>query len=638
MSLRHALLRTVAAAALATGVVLGSASAGLAADGSIAHVETTDDGVQILVSVPVGSDVDLDGVSVTIADQSVEATAVPASSSDAVRRTAILAIDTSNSMSGDRIDAARQAALTFLDSVPADVYIGVVSFAGDVRTEQVPTLDRDSVRAVVEGLTLSRDTRLYDGILSAIDLAGSDGQRKLVVLSDGADTSDTPVSSVIDRIKASGVLVDVIALESGEQNGALDRLAAAGDGDVIAADSAALGETFAAEADALDRQVLVTAAVPDDLISTDATVRVTLPDPGGAIVAQAFTTVTDTVAGGSNVDDQVVVDDGWAAPDWVMYVGVGALAVGLVVLLMSLVPRAAAPMSPADRVATYTAGTTGRSEAAGARIDADQALTQAKDAAANVLRRNKGLEVRIAARLDGSGSDLKPAEWLLIHAGVFLLSGLVGLLAGAGSLPVGLLFLVLGAVGPWLYLGLRRSRRRKKFNSLLPDTLQLMSGALSAGLSLAQSVDTIVKEGAEPVSSEFRRVLVETRLGVSVEEALEGVAERFESKDFAWVVMAIKIQRQVGGNLAELLDTVAATMREREYMRRQVASLSAEGRLSAYVLGGLPPLFLIYLTLTQGDYVAPLFDDVRGLVMLIGAGVWLSIGAFWMSRLVKVEV
>jgi tight adherence protein B len=133
-------------------------------------------------------------------------------------------------------------------------------------------------------------------------------------------------------------------------------------------------------------------------------------------------------------------------------------------------------------------------------------------------------------------------------------------------------------------------------------------------------------------------VLVETRLGVSLEDSLEDVAERFESKDFSWVVMAIKIQRQVGGNLAELLDTVAATMREREYMRRQVAALAAEGKLSAWVLGGLPPLFLLYLLFTNRDYVIVLFTDPLGWLMLGGAGLLLAVGVFWMSRLVKVEV
>ena len=135
-----------------------------------------------------------------------------------------------------------------------------------------------------------------------------------------------------------------------------------------------------------------------------------------------------------------------------------------------------------------------------------------------------------------------------------------------------------------------------------------MSGSLSAGLSLAQSIDTIVREGNEPIASEFRRVVVESRLGVTLEDSLEGVAQRMQSKDFEWVVMAIRIQRQVGGNLAELLLTVAATLREREYLRRHVKALSAEGRLSAYILGGLPPVFLIYLTPVQAGLRAPALD------------------------------
>jgi tight adherence protein B len=144
--------------------------------------------------------------------------------------------------------------------------------------------------------------------------------------------------------------------------------------------------------------------------------------------------------------------------------------------------------------------------------------------------------------------------------------------------------------------------------------------------------------GSEPITSEFKRVLVETRLGLSLETAMQGVADRFQSEDFAWVVMAINIQRQVGGNLAELLDTVANTMREREYIRRQVAALAAEGKLSAMVLGGLPPAFLLYLLLANPDYVMVLFTRPLGIAMLIGGVVILGIGMFWMNRIVKVEV
>jgi tight adherence protein B len=268
----------------------------------------------------------------------------------------------------------------------------------------------------------------------------------------------------------------------------------------------------------------------------------------------------------------------------------------------------------------------------------DSALQSAKTAAANVLKRNQGLESKIAARLEGAGSKWRPAEWLLFHAGFFLLVSLVGLLLGKGDLIIGIVFILVGAIGPWFYLGFRRKRRRKKFEAALPDTLQLMSGSLAAGLSLAQSVDTIVREGTEPISSEFRKVLVETRLGLSLETALQGVADRFQSKDFEWVVMAINIQRQVGGNLAELLNTVAATMREREYIRRQVAALAAEGKLSAMVLGGLPPAFLLYLVLANRSYVMVLFTRPMGIAMLLGGAMILSVGIFWMSRIVKVEV
>ena len=170
----------------------------------------------------------------------------------------------------------------------------------------------------------------------------------------------------------------------------------------------------------------------------------------------------------------------------------------------------------------------------------------------------------------------------------------------------------------------------------LADTLQLMSGSLSAGLSLAQSIDTIVREGSEPIPSEFRRVVIETRLGVTLEDSLEGVAERMESRDFGWVVMAIRIQRKVGGNLAELLLTVAATLREREYLRRHVAALSAEGRLSGYVLGGLPPLF--FSTCWPSRTTSSRCTPPHRWILMLGMVCAARVGAFWMSKVAKVDV
>ncbi len=139
-----------------------------------------------------------------------------------------------------------------------------------------------------------------------------------------------------------------------------------------------------------------------------------------------------------------------------------------------------------------------------------------------------------------------------------------------------------------------------------------MAGGLQAGLSLPQAVDSVVREGNEPMAGELRRALVEQRLGVDITDALEGVGQRMDSEDFGWIVMAIRIQREVGGNLAEILHTVADTLREREYLRRQVRALSAEGRLSGYILAGLPPLIFVYMMFANREYVErAVHDDAR---------------------------
>ena len=321
-------------------------------------------------------------------------------------------------------------------------------------------------------------------------------------------------------------------------------------------------------------------------------------------------------------------------PSWALYAGLGAIGLGLLGILAMAIPRPR-EFGAEEAVQMYTSGRIGTGTHAPVQSDN---LATAKSAAAQLLRRNKSVEMRINARLEGAGTQLNASEWLLIHLGITLVAGFLGTVIGGGRLLIGVIFLFAGVVLPWMWLGLKRSRRRKNFGKALPDALQLMAGSLTAGLSLAQSLDTIVNEGSEPLASEFRRVLVETRLGVSLETALEGVAERFDSKDFAWVVMAINIQRRVGGNLAELLETVAGTIREREYMRRQVAALAAEGKLSAFVLGGLPPIFFIYLLFTRYDYIATLFREPLGWLMLGGSVVILAVGAFWMSRIIKVEV
>ncbi|SFC06219.1 tight adherence protein B [Nocardioides terrae] len=624
-------MRLVLAATAALGVLALAQPAAHAAgsDSAITHIQHTKAGFKLLVSVPADADVSLDDVSVTVDGTRAEATAAVARSGD-VRRTEMLVIDTSNSMKGAKFQAAKAAALQFLDAVPEDVYVGIVTFDEQVTTDLQPTQDRSAAAAVIDGLKLSGGTHLYDGVVTAVHDAGKAGQQSLLVLSDGADASKTPLDTATSAISKAKALVDVVAVDQDADSAALAALADAGKGQVLSADPGALAATFASEALALARQVVVNAEVPATFTGTDATVQVDF----GAVSASAFGRVR--AAGPPQV---AATAAGFVLPDWGMYAGTAALGIGIAFLLILIIPKPAGPMTAEQRITSYTVGTSrGARRRGGANADSDDLLDSAKTAAAGILKRNADFEAKIAARLDAAGSELKPAEWLLLHSGIAVVVTLLGLLLGGGSLVLGFVFLGVGILVPWMYLGVARNRRRKAFGKALPDTLQLISGSLAAGLSLAQSLDTVANDGTEPVASEFRRVLVETRLGVNLEDALEGVAERFESKDFGWVVMAIGIQRQVGGNLAELLDTVAATMREREYLRRQVSALAAEGKLSAIVLGLLPPLFVLYLCATNWTYVSVLFTDIRGILMLAGGTLWLGLGVFWMSRLVKVEV
>ena len=254
------------------------------------------------------------------------------------------------------------------------------------------------------------------------------------------------------------------------------------------------------------------------------------------------------------------------------------------------------------------------------------------------MTERQGLGEAVDGRLEAAALPIRTPEWLLIHVGSAVGLGLTFLALSRGSLLATVCGLVIGLVAPWIFLIVRQDRRESSFLSQLPDTLQMLAGSLQAGYSLPQALDTVVREGQPPMSVEFNRALIESRLGMPVEDALEGIGRRLSSQDFSWVVMAVRIQRDVGGNLAELLMTVAETLRERERLRRQVKVLSAEGRLSGWILGGLPVVFFVYLALANPTYLRPLWSSVLGVVMLVLALSLLAVGGFWLSRVIKVEV
>ncbi len=329
----------------------------------------------------------------------------------------------------------------------------------------------------------------------------------------------------------------------------------------------------------------------------------------------------------------------------VLLAALGALFLGLAVLIgtvLGLLTRSGRPEERVRRrLSVYTLGGLRPRQVTRARQQSVLGESSIARSAVELTERvveRRGLAEVVDGRLEAAGLPVRAAEWTLIHLGCAAGLGVGLLLLSGGSLVGGVVGLVLGLVGPWVFLLLREGRREAAFLAQLPDTLQLLAGSLQAGYSLPQALDTVVREGAAPMSVEFNRALVESRLGRPVEDALEAIGGRLKSEDFSWVVMAIRIQRDVGGNLAELLLTVADTLRERERLRRQVKTLSAEGRLSGWILGALPVVFGVYLVVTSPGYLSPLWSSPLGIGMVVLAVLLLAVGGFWMSRVVKVEV
>jgi tight adherence protein B len=642
MTLR--ILRTLAAlSAVPLLVAMPLTAMGADTGGRIDHVETAGGQVNVLFSVPGlpdGVTPDASTISVTMDGKQVSAKAVPVEGSDqTIRRTAVLAIDVSQSMDGAKFTAAKEAAHAYIDTAPDDVFVGLVTFASEVKSVQTPTQDHGALTSAIDSLELTKDTRLYDGVLRALDATGKEGQRSILLLSDGTDTnSATKLETLLQRAKSADVRVDVVSLDQKvDSSSPLAQISTATGGTVTStSDPDALKALFTGEANDLAKQLVVTFPAPQGT-AEEGTLAVSVDADGQTYSDSAFATLEPAESGSSSAPTYTPKDQGLSLSRPALFGGIALFFVGMAVLLIfgatRVMPSAATPMQ--QQLSLYTVHGMKRSEKS-----TKEGGAQLKDSAvaiAQELISKRDFETSLNHKLDRAGLKLKAAEWILMHAGIALGGAFAGLVLGHNVL-FALLFLFLGAVLPWFYLSFKEKRRIKAFNGQLAETLQVIAGALQAGLSLPQAIDTVVQESPDPMSSEFRRAIIEQRLGVEIEDTLDTVADRMGSIDFRWVVMAIRIQREVGGNLAELLLTVAATLREREYLRRQVAVLSAEGRLSAFILGGLPPFFVGYLLLARPEYISPMFHETLGLMMLGAACVMMTVGVFWLKKSVKVEV
>ena len=337
------------------------------------------------------------------------------------------------------------------------------------------------------------------------------------------------------------------------------------------------------------------------------------------LVSSAGAAMAQTPPGGS-VDRELV---------WLGALGVGGALFLILFLLFG--NRGAVERDLQDRLGHYA------NVAPGAKMRIKNPLLRRFVRQAESVAQKRGLLGNIETALDQANIPLRPGEAIAgalaasilaaVFVGVVTQSIIGGLIGAAASL-----MLASAAVN------FVARRERNQFISQLPDTLNLISTSLRAGYSLLQALEAVGSEAPNPTQREFGRALNETRLGRPPVEALKDVAERMESVDFDWAVLAISIQREVGGNLAEVLQTAAGTMVHRDRLRREMKAPTAEGRISAIVLGIMPFLLFLFLYTTNRAYLSPLFTELRGQVA-IGLAIFLLVaGIYWLTRIIKIEV
>ena len=547
-------------------------------------------------------------------------------SSAAAGSAIVLAIDASLSMRGEPIANAMEAARAFADRRRSDQKVGVIFFGGEPSVALEPTADQASIDAVLAASPpLSRGTEVFDATLASLDLLedAQAGAGSVVVLSDGADTgSAASVDAVADAAQAARIKIYAVGLRSKRFDpSGLEALAV--NGEYRTAESStqlkpifeSLGRRIGSEylmtyrsVSALDTRVAVTVAVAG--LERSAVLAYETP----------------------HLDLRVHRPDRAADSAWSSKTAVSIAVAGIALLLLLglyslLRPR---KRSVGERVEGFVG--TSAEQSLGRDIVAPVAALQRIDARLDRAARWRHIKLD----LELAGVHVPPIRLLL-----FTLTGTAALMAALAGLLgrpiVALLALALPiAVRGGVYF--RAERVRRAFAEQLPDNLQVLAAALRAGHSFTGGLKVMCDDAAEPSRSEFGRVVGDDQLGVSIEDSLNIVADRMGNDDVNYIGLIATIQRDTGGNTAEVLDRVTGTVRERAQLRRLIKTLTAQGRLGGWIVTLLPVGLVAFLTFVQPDYLEPMLESPTGRLAL-GLGVMcLLLGAFVIRRIVDIKV
>ena len=302
------------------------------------------------------------------------------------------------------------------------------------------------------------------------------------------------------------------------------------------------------------------------------------------------------------------------------------------------------------RLERYAASDETKRDTAAPRDLSERIATSAALASFNRVIERRDWGSNMARELARADLALKPTEFLAIRAGALvgvplLVIALSPLISVLSSPLVWAVALVLGWWLPKFWLGRRKGKRLKAFNSELSDTIMLLANSLRAGSSFLQAVEMIVRESRPPISTEFARVIREVNLGLPLDEALANLQRRVRSDDLDLMTTAIAIHHTVGGNLAEILDSIAFTIRERVRIKGEIRTLTAQQRMSGYVVGFLPVGLVIVMSVIAPTFMAPMLQKPpelmglpAGMFILAGGGFMMLIGFILIRRIVDIEV
>jgi len=309
------------------------------------------------------------------------------------------------------------------------------------------------------------------------------------------------------------------------------------------------------------------------------------------------------------------------------------IALGVLLIFGGVYALMAGPVSIDERLARYAGN---KSDEKGKKKKETRTEKSVDVAVLTSDVEDKRFSKRVQRDLARANLKLKVSEYYSIRLATTF--GLAAILLVLRDPVSGLVGLVVGYFGPRFYVGRRIGGRLGAFNKQLPDTITLVSNSLRAGSSFLQSIELVSRETPPPMGEEMGRVVREVNLGLGMEEALHNVVRRINSEDLDLMVTAISIQQQVGGNLAEILDTIAFTIRERVRIKGEVNTLTAQGRYSGYLVAFLPIAIAFMINLISPAFMEPLFKQTIGQILLVVGGVMMAIGFFAIRKITDIKV